>query len=162
MRCCSGLLRRLAPVVVLASTSAPAFGQNPLIESLTGRWSGWGSVTLAGGQTESVKCVATYTVGAAAGVIEQVLRCASASYRVDATARLDLRGEAVAGSWSERATSSTGAISGRASPAGLHLEIKGEAFTARAVLTATTCNHALAISPEGAAMARIAIKFERC
>lgn len=53
-------------------------------------------------------------------------------------------------------------ISGRASPAGLHLEIKGEAFSARAVLTATACKHAFAISPDGVAMARIAIKFERC
>lgn len=93
MRRCPNSMLRLALVVAMVSASIPAFAQPPLIEALAGRWSGWGSVTLVGGQTESVKCIATYTAGPAEGEIEQVLRCASASYRVDASAQLLLGGK---------------------------------------------------------------------
>jgi len=162
MRRCSYRLSWLVMVVATASISASAMAQPALVELLAGRWSGWGNVTLAGGQAEEVKCIATYTAATAAVGIEQGLRCASASYRIDATALLAFEGEVVTGAWTERANASTGTISGRASSAGLLLAIGGDTFSASLVLTASACKHAIVISPDGLAVSRIAIRFERC
>lgn len=162
MRCSSRRRLQLALVVVMVSISDAASAMPALVEQLAGRWSGWGSVTLSGGQTESVKCVATYTASKDSDGLEQVLRCASASYRIDATTQLVFDGTAVTGFWNERANATNGRISGQATAAGFNLAIDGQTFSANVVLTASACRHAIAILPQGLAASRISIRFERC
>ncbi len=157
-----------AAVAVLAATLslAPAPGAAAVgadsVKNLAGRWSGWGAVTHSSGQSEQVKCVATYFVKDAGEGLEQNLRCASASYKIDASARLTIDGEKVKGSWEERANSTQGEISGRVTGGGFNLNIQGEHFTAAMAVSASACKQSINIAPEGFQISRIAIGLQKC
>jgi hypothetical protein len=68
------------------------------IDDLNGYWTGTGSVVLASGNTERVKCAVIYKVAEGGGQITQTLRCASTDYKIDAHAELQLNGALVTGS----------------------------------------------------------------
>jgi len=72
------------------------------LDVLPGRWSGWGELTMASGETEKVRCIATYVRGADALQLRHNLRCASSSYTIDVLARLSVAGDRVSGEWVER------------------------------------------------------------
>ena len=73
------------------------------VNDLAGRWSGWGSITMANGSSEQVKCVATYFVEGGGSQLRQNLRCASQSYKIDASAKLNNANGQLSGEWA-RAT----------------------------------------------------------
>lgn len=149
----------LAPAVPLAG-AAPAVGD--AVGNLAGRWSGWGAVTHSSGQSEQVKCVATYFVKDAGGQLEQNLRCASASYKIDASARMTIDGSTVKGRWEERANSAEGEISGQVTSGGFKLDIKGDNFTAAMAVSSSACKQSINIAPQGFEISRIAIGLEKC
>lgn len=161
----------LAPVVTAvalvtigafaAANSAGAVGADA-VKVLAGRWSGWGAVTHSSGQSEQVKCVATYFVKAEGGELEQNLRCASASYKIDASAQLTIDGEKVKGRWEERANSAKGEVSGRVTGGGFNLNIQGDNFTAAMAVSASTCKQSINIAPEGFSISKIAIGLQKC
>jgi len=137
-------------VATLLSYGASAFA-GP-IEKLPGRWTGYGQITLLNGASERVKCIATYFLkkGMRANRknINHNLRCASTSYRIDATANLTVKTRSIAGEWRERTYSTGGAASGRITPSGLRLSIKGDGFQALfAVRTTSRCRQSIEISP---------------
>ncbi len=155
---------RSVGALLLATVAATATraAASPDLADLAGRWSGWGAVTLASGQSEQVKCVAVYTLANAGASIEQTLRCASPSYRIDASARLDIRGEAVSGSWEERSHDASGKVAGRLTRSGFELAITGEHFSAAMAVATSTCKQTLQIKPDGVDIARIAVNLEKC
>jgi hypothetical protein len=132
---------------------------DPLGE-LPGRWSGSGSIRMANGTTQSVKCVATYFVSA--GNVTQNLRCASPSYKIDTKASLSVRGGQVTGNWEERQYAQTGAVTGRMTSNGFNLHISGAQFTAALQLTSTACKQSLSITPKGFDISRISIGLGKC
>lgn len=138
----------------------PATATPAVIEQLPGRWSGWGAVRLNSGKSEQVKCIATYFVRDA--VLEQNLRCASASYRIDAIARLSIAGEQVTGRWEERSHAATGSVSGRVTGTGFSLSIQGDTFTAVMTLATSPCKQSINIAPRGIDIERIAIGLDKC
>lgn len=149
------LLATVAATVTRAAAS-------PDLADLAGRWSGWGAVTLASGQSEQVKCVAVYRLDNGGASIEQNLRCASPSYRIDASARLDVRGEAVSGTWEERSHDASGRVAGRLTRSGFELAITGEHFSAAMAVATSGCKQTLQIKPEGIDIARIAVALGKC
>jgi hypothetical protein len=56
---------------------------------LSGHWSGAGTVTMTNGVTERIRCKATYAVNATGKAVQQTLRCASDSYRVEISSNWD-------------------------------------------------------------------------
>jgi len=145
-------------LLVAAPLSALA---NPLAE-LPGRWSGAGSIRLANGTSESIKCVATYFVSGGGAQVAQNLRCASQSYRIDVKANLVVRGTQVTGSWEERQYAQTGAVSGKVTSNGFNLQIAGARFTAAMQLTSSACRQSISIAPQGFDISRIAIGLGKC
>lgn len=153
----------LAAALVLASAAAVAKAETEaMLASLAGRWSGWGSIVMAAGATEKVRCVVTYDIAATGSTLHQRLRCASASYRIDADADLELSDGAVAGRWSERNYAAEGTVKGRASAAGMNLSIEGDHFSAVMALTASPCNQAITIAPRGIDVARVSMELSKC
>ncbi len=132
---------------------------DPLGE-LPGRWSGSGSIRLANGTTQSVKCVATYFVSGSN--ITQNLRCASPSYKIDTKASLAVRGGQVTGTWEERQYAQTGSVTGRMTGDRFNLQISGAQFTAALQLTSTACRQSLSITPKGFDISRISIGLGKC
>jgi hypothetical protein len=72
----SGLLLTSAPGHADPGSEGPFLG-------LSGHWSGAGTVTMTNGVTERIRCKATYAVNATGKAVQQTLRCASDSYRVE-------------------------------------------------------------------------------
>lgn len=150
----------LAGGLLGASIAAAAADPGPL-EHLPGRWSGWGAITMSSGQTEQVKCVATYFVSDARR-LEQNLRCASASYKIDSKALLEVASDQVRGHWEERTNAAAGSVSGRVTGSGFNLSIQGDNFTAVMAVSTSPCKQSINIAPQGTDIRRIAIGLDKC
>lgn len=162
-RSCGGLFfGSIGAFVFLAIASWGQLAFASAADRLTGRWSGWGAVRLTNGTTEQVKCVATYFLKDAGNLIDQNLRCASASYKIDAKARYALNGNAVTGSWEERTHSAQGDVTGTMVSSGFQLTIRGDTFVAKMVLTSTDCKQSINISPKGLNISNISIGLRKC
>lgn len=158
--------RALRPVMAgLAALAAVAAGggvpvQAGSFQDLSGYWAGRGSVTLASGTSEQLKCVVTYRV--AGPRLTQSLRCASSSYSINALAELQVQGQQVVGTWEERTYAASGSVSGRLTDTGMTVSIEGAAFTAAMSITATACQQTIVIVPRGLDASTIEIGLAKC
>jgi hypothetical protein len=148
----------LALTAAMTATAAPAGS----IEEMSGYWSGNGSVVLASGNTERVKCAVTYKVNDGGTQIKQSMRCASADYNINASADLNVKGQSVTGSWEEKTYSAVGEVTGRYSGSNMTLSIKGATFTAAMNLTLSNCKQSISITPLGLDVTRISIGLQKC
>jgi len=146
-------------VLVFASSLAAMAGP---IDLLPGRWSGWGKLTMDGGETEKVKCVATYFRGATGGQLRHNLRCASTNYTIDSIDKLLVVSGNVSGSWEERKYSAGGAVSGKVVGDGINVRIASDTFTARMKIETTKCRQTMNIAPKGMGVSKIAVRLSKC
>jgi hypothetical protein len=150
----------LAGLIALGAGVWPA-AANPIGE-MAGYWTGAGSVTLSGGNTERVKCAVIYKVSDDGGQIKQSIRCASTDYSINATAELRVKGEHVSGNWEEKTYSATGEVSGRYTGESLVLSIQGANFTAAMNVSLSACKQSISIAPKGLDVNRISIGLAKC
>jgi hypothetical protein len=155
------LLWRLLVVIGWAAASAAGAAANS-IDDLNGYWTGSGSVVLASGNTERVKCAVTYKVTDGGGQIRQSLRCASTDYKIEAHAELQLKGAQVTGSWEERTYSATGQVRGRYTGSDLVLAIEGANFSAAMNISLSNCKQSISIAPRGLDVTRINLGLGKC
>lgn len=129
---------------------------------LTGYWTGSGSVVLANGKTERVKCNVIYK--ADGGSLRQTMRCASADYSINSLADLRIKGGQVSGSWEEKTYAAKGDVTGRYSGEAFALTIQGANFSAAMNVTLSSCKQSINISPQGLEVTRVtmALAKERC
>jgi hypothetical protein len=153
--------RPMAGLLLVASVAAAPAAASPL-NDLPGRWSGWGSVTMSNGNSEQLKCVATYFVGSAGSALQQNLRCASVSYKIDATATLKLNNGKVSGEWQEKTYSTNGSVAGRMTGNGLNLQIQGDNFSAAMSVTTSSCKQSVSIAPKGFDISKISMNLGKC
>lgn len=132
------------------------------VEFLPGRWTGWGNMTMDGGNTEKVKCIATYFSEAGGKELRHNLRCASTNYQIDAVARLNVDGGRVTGDWEERKYSTGGAVNGEVVGDGISVRIVGQAFEASLKVETTKCRQPMNIAPKGMGVTRIAVQLSKC
>jgi hypothetical protein len=152
---------RWIPSLFLATgAAAPAFATP--VNDLPGRWSGWGSVTMANGNSEQVKCVATYFVNGGGSLLQQNLRCASMSYKIDATANLKVNNGQVSGEWQEKTYAATGEVAGQITDDGFNLSIQGEHFSAAMSVKTSSCKQSISITPRGFDISRISMGLGKC
>lgn len=132
------------------------------VETLPGRWTGWGQMTLDGGNTERVKCIATYISENGGRELRHNLRCASSNYRIDAIAQLKVSRGQVSGEWEERTYSTGGAVSGRVNGEGIDVRIVGDQFSALMTVDTGRCAQSMNIAPKGMGVRRIAVELKKC
>jgi hypothetical protein len=114
-----------------------------------GYWSGEGTISVASGANERIRCKATYAVSANDAALNQSLRCASDSYRLDITSDVASQGGTLSGSWSEATRNATGRISGRIDGNGVNAVVAGVGFTAAFTLMTHGKTQSVTIHPEG-------------
>jgi hypothetical protein len=92
----------LASGLLLTSAQGHAgpVSEGPFL-GLSGHWSGAGTVTMTNGATERIRCKAAYAVNATGKAVQQSLRCASDSYKVEITSNVVSEGGSLSGSWAE-------------------------------------------------------------
>ena len=157
-------MRVRAAAAVLASTAglvASGAAAEP-IDDLPGYWTGAGTVTLNGGDTERVKCAVVYKVRQGPTQIKQTLRCASSDYTINASAEYSVSGSQVEGKWEEKTYSATGDVSGRYTGGSFQLNIKGANFTAAMTMDVSRCKQSIQIRPKGLEVRRIAMSLSKC
>ena len=107
--------------------SAPS--ENPFAQ-LAGGWSGTGTIDLANGRHEPIKCRASYDVLEAQNKLQLNINCASESYKFDLRASAAYSGDAITGNWNESTRNAAGTLSGKVEGAGFRVVAKGQTFSA--------------------------------
>jgi hypothetical protein len=79
---------------------------------LSGAWAGAGRITMSDGSSEPIKCKATYKANNAGTTLDQVLRCASDSYKFNVKSGVGASGSALSGQWTETTYNLTGTFTG--------------------------------------------------
>src|SRR3984893_11741894 len=126
--CLKAALFASSILLISAQAQAEPGSEGPFL-GLSGHWSGAGTVTMTNGATERLRCKVSYAVNAAGKVVEQTLRCASDSYRVEIRSNVISEGGSLSGSWAETTRGLSGNISGHASGAEMLANGAGGAFT---------------------------------
>ena len=101
----------------------PAAAKSPLT-GLAGTWGGSGSVRMADGRRERIRCRAYYNKRGGGGV-GMAIRCAAPGYRIELRSNLRYSNGRVSGNWRETNFNASGSISGRARPGRLAVAIRG-------------------------------------
>jgi hypothetical protein len=97
---------------------------------LAGQWAGRGTIELANGAHEPIKCRASYDVLEEKNNLQLSIRCASDSYNFDMHASATLASNAISGSWNEMSRNVAGKISGTAEGDHIDVVANSAAFTA--------------------------------
>jgi hypothetical protein len=107
--------------------SAPS--ESPFTQ-LAGSWSGAGTIDLANGRHEPIKCRASYDVLEAQNKLQLNIHCASQSYNFDLRASATYSADTITGIWSESTRNAAGTLSGKVEGAGFQVVAKGQMFGA--------------------------------
>jgi hypothetical protein len=129
--------------------------------AMAGAWSGGGTLTMAGGTQERVRCRASYGVAERGENLTLNLRCASDSYNFDLAGDVAYRGGAISGSWREAAHNAAGTLSGDASGDHIVAAANGNNFAASLSLTTRGNRQSIAMQPQGTEVAEVSITMNR-
>ncbi|MEJ0093271.1 MAG: hypothetical protein WDN46_07510 [Methylocella sp.] len=121
----------LAIALLLTASQGMAQRSEGPFASLSGYWTGGGTITMSNGSSERIRCKATYAVNDSGMKLNQSLRCASDSYRLEINGNVAVEGGgAISGSWTEATRHATGNVTGRASGSEIVARVDGAGFSA--------------------------------
>lgn len=98
--------------------------------ALIGWWNGEGKLGFKNGQSEVVKCRATYIAGDTRAKIDQNIRCAAASGAIEVRANVTESDGKLSGTWTERLHNLGGEITGEITSKGFRVRVSGDHLTA--------------------------------
>jgi hypothetical protein len=120
------------------------------------------TITMADGSTESLRCKSANVVNANGRAIQQSLRCASDSYRLEISSNVVSNGGALSGSWAESTRGVSGNISGRASGSAIIANVGGSGFTASLDVRTKGDKQSVTIRPRsGTDVARVSVVLHK-
>jgi hypothetical protein len=114
-----------------------------------GSWSGTGTVSLADGSTEHLRCKAAYKVNASGLGLKQDLECASDSYKFDLTSDVTSQGDRISGNWSEASRKIFGSLQGTAGGGQIDVFVEASGFAANLTLRTNGTKQVVQISSKG-------------
>ena len=117
----------------LVTTSGHTQSASPF-HNLSGQWSGRGTIDLANGERDPIRCRASYDVLETQNNLQLNIRCASDSYSFDLFASATLVADTVSGIWSEATRNAAGKLSGTANDDHIDIVANGPAFSASLAL----------------------------
>jgi len=156
--------RRAAVALVLCSVSlAPvaSFAQSAPFAGLAGVWTGTGSISLANGSRERIKCRATYAVGDNGNGLQQTLRCASDSYKFELSSNVRNANGRISGTWAEATRGVNGDLEGSARAGLFQVVVSSPAFTANLNLTTHGNSQTVKITSQGTEFSGATITLAR-
>ncbi len=152
----------LAIGLFLLPVSASAqHGAGGAFSQFAGDWSGEGTVKTTAGH-ERIRCKVHYNVASGGASLEQTLRCASDSYKLEVKSTVAAKGTQLAGKWNEVTRDTIGNISGTITSAGIRAVIDGIGFTADLAMSIQANRQSITINPTGATdISQVAITLTR-
>lgn len=135
--------------MIVAATSG-AHAQSGPFSGFAGNWSGDGTVALSDGSKERIKCRAVYKVDHSGKQLEQSLRCASDSYKIDLSSNVASVGNnAVNGTWSEANRNINGNLQGKVSAGRIDIFVEAAGFAATLLMTTRGGKQTVSINSKG-------------
>ncbi|ACB95683.1 hypothetical protein [Beijerinckia indica] len=151
----------LAFLLAGLSCSSAALAEGPFT-NLAGYWGGEGTIKMNDGTSERIRCKGSYAVATGGGAIEQKLRCASDSYKLEISSNVIASGTAISGSWTEATRNASGAITGTATPNLIHARVDGAGFSAGLAISTSGRKQSVTITPQGSTdIAGVSITLHR-
>lgn len=165
-RAVPSILRASAVAACLAlssgwTTEAHAQPAGGAFGGLGGTWSGAGTINLANGSSERIRCRSTYTVAGNGDSVRMNLRCASDSYRFDLNSNVVSQGGSLSGTWTETTRNVNGNVSGSASPGQVQARVDAQGFAANIYLTTKGNRQSVSISSAGTELNRVTLTMTR-
>jgi hypothetical protein len=118
---------------ILAGGDVYAQGAGPFAR-LAGQWSGSGTIDLANGGREPIRCRAAYDVLSELNNLQLNIRCASESYNFDLRGSATYANGSISGTWSESTRNAAGTLSGKVDGDKFGVFAKGPSFSANLTL----------------------------
>ena len=145
-----GSLQRLVGAAGLAASflmfSTPGIALAGPFSGMEGSWTGTGTLQVADGGNERIRCRATYNVASDGNNLKQALRCASDSYKFDLSSNVNAQGSALSGSWAETNRGINGTIEGRATDGEFQALVSANGFAASFQMTTRGNKQTISIS----------------
>ena len=147
---------------VAALSMAGARAEDGPFSGLEGAWIGNGTVTMANGSQERIRCLANYSVPPLGKSLNQGLKCASDSYRFDVKSNVFVEaGGALRGTWSEATNQVAGNVSGHISPGVIQSSVSSPAFSALLSVTTQGGKQSVSIQPVNTSVKAVTIDMRR-
>lgn len=140
--------RNTAVAAALLLTPGLAHADSPFA-NYAGNWSGAGTITIAEGGTERIRCRGTYSVDGSGNNLHQVLRCASDSYKFELTSDIAARGSNITGSWSEASRGINGSVEGSIANGQVTALVQTNGYAATFNVTTRGNKQSVAINSKG-------------
>jgi len=140
--------------------SAPGVAASPF-SGMGGAWTGAGRVTMKDGTSEPIKCKATYTVGNSGTELQQVLRCASDSYKFNVRSNIEADGDALAGQWTETTYNLVGSFTGKAKGSKIEGKVRGSGLQVGVALLTQGSSQRVRILSQGTEMREVNLNLKK-
>jgi hypothetical protein len=144
----------------LASNEVHAADDAPFAP-LIGWWKGEGRLGFQEGQTENVSCRATYGNGDSANTLEQNIRCASSSGKVEIESTIINDGGKLSGTWTERIYNLAGDLSGAITERGYRVSVAGSELSAEMEIIAKNGMQVIEIKFNGNALRGLTLVLKK-
>ena len=156
-----GALCALLPCLVASAATVPARAvELAPFWGLAGTWTGDGTIVMANGTRERIRCRAVYSVPPLAAMLDQGLRCASDSYQFDVRSHvLAAPDGSLSGTWSEAVHGVAGDVSGRVAAGRLETSVDTLGFSARLSVTTHGMRQRVSILPQGSEVQSVTIEM---
>jgi hypothetical protein len=155
---------RATAALLLCLTVCPAYAQRAVespFAGLAGSWSGGGTISLANGTTERIRCRATYATSPSGTDLQQTLRCASDSHNFDLRSNVSYAEGRIRGTWTEHSRNASGTVSGQAERGVIQANVIGPNFSAGLSVSTRGDRQAVTISSQGSPLAQASISLVR-
>lgn len=123
--------------------------QSSPFAGMSGIWSGRGTISLADGSREAIRCRATYAVRNDGNALQQTLRCASDSYKFELSSNVVAMNGRLSGTWSEATRGVNGEVQGTTSGGMFQVVVSAGNFAANLILITRGNSQSVAIRSEG-------------
>ena len=127
---------------------------------LAGAWSGSGTITLASGSKEQIRCRANYSVDGSGSNLDLTIRCASDAYKFELQSNVAHNGGSLSGNWAELTNHVGGTISGSASGNRINVTVGG-ALAAQLAMSTTATRQSISIQAPGTDLGNVSISLNK-
>jgi hypothetical protein len=151
----------LAAMMAFLTQTTPLRAETGPFGDLTGRWSGSGTIAVANGTRERIRCRVTYYTTKTGKTFTQKMTCASDSYRFDVTSTIYASGTSLSGSWTETTQKATGSVTGRGDSNKIQANVRGTGFSASLAIVTNGNQQSVLIRPKGTDIREVSIALRK-
>jgi hypothetical protein len=150
-----------AVALIAGATHAQAQAVRGPFATFPGSWSGGGTISLASGAVQRLRCNALYGVSNGGATLVQNLNCASDTYTFELRTLIQSIGSDITGRWSETIRNVQGTIAGRVIGSHIEATATGPGFTATLSLQARANQQQVLIRTPGSEITQISAELRR-